>query len=109
MINVEFKSCGTGSYSPWHLNIARELNIPLMITSDIGWFVKIGEDIYRLRPGQPHKLHEYLTMLEEMNNKGEISDEEVLKELDDIVNNRNKDFYLEKCISLEEFRKNLIK
>jgi hypothetical protein len=38
-----------------------------------------------------------------MNNKGEATDEEVLKEIDDIVNNRNKDFFLTKCKSLKEF------
>ena len=43
-----------------------------------------------------------------MNDKGEASDEEVLKEIDDIVNNNNKDFYLEKCQSLEEFKKQII-
>jgi hypothetical protein len=47
-------------------------------------------------------------MLEEMNDKGEASDEEVLKEIDDIVNNRNKDFYLEKCRPLEEFKQKII-
>jgi hypothetical protein len=43
-----------------------------------------------------------------MNDKGEASDEEVLKEIDDIVNNRNKDFYLEKCQPLEEFKQKII-
>jgi hypothetical protein len=43
-----------------------------------------------------------------MNDKGEASDEEILKEIDDIVNNRNKDFYLEKCQPLDEFRKRMI-
>jgi hypothetical protein len=47
-------------------------------------------------------------MMEEMNDKGEASDEEVLKEIDDIVNNRNKDFYLEKCKPLDEFEKEII-
>jgi len=43
-----------------------------------------------------------------MNDNGEVSDEEVLKEIDDIVNNKNKDFYLKKCQPLEEFRKEII-
>ena len=38
----------------------------------------------------------------------EASNEEVLKEIDDIVNNRNKDFYLEKCQPLDEFEKKII-
>jgi hypothetical protein len=43
-----------------------------------------------------------------MNDKGEASDEEVLKEIDDIVNNKNKDFYLEKCQPLGEFKQKII-
>jgi hypothetical protein len=43
-----------------------------------------------------------------MNDKEEVSDEEVLKEIDDIINNRNKDFTLEKCPSLDEFEKKII-
>ena len=50
-----------------------------------------------------------LKRVQEMNDKGEASDEEVLKEIDDIVNNRNKDFYLEKCKPLDEFEKEIIK
>ena len=78
-----------------------------MVTSDIGRFVKIGEDIYDCYYCYV-KLYEYLVMLEEMNDKGEISDEEVLKEIDDIINNRNKDFHIEKCQSLEDFEKTII-
>lgn len=107
-INIEFKQSGTGSYSPWHLAIAHEYNVNLMCTCDTGTFVKIGDDVYKIRTNEWHKLYQYVTMLEEMNDKGEASDEEVLKEIDDIVNNRNKDFYLEKCRPLEEFKKEII-
>ena len=54
------------------------------------------------------KLHEYVLMLEEMNDKGEISDEEVLKEIDDIINNKNKDFQIDKTQSLEDFEKIIV-
>ena len=45
-IDIEFKLSSTGMYSPWHLDVANRLNVPLMVTSDIGTFIKIGEDIY---------------------------------------------------------------
>ena len=108
-IGVEFRCSSTGMYSPWHLDIAHEYNVGLMATCDIGNFVKIGKDVYNIcHPRDQYKLYEYLTMLEEMNDKGEISDEEVLKEIDDIVNNKNKDFYLEKCQPLDEFEKKIV-
>ena len=107
-IGIEFRPSGTGSYSPWHLDIAREYNVNLMCTCDTGNFVKIGDDVYKLKPRDFYKLYQYAVVLEEMNDKGEASDEEVLKEIDDIVNNRNKDFYLEKCQPLEEFKKQII-
>lgn len=106
-LDIEFRLSSTGMYSPWHLDIAHKYDVPLMVTSDIGKFVKIGDDIYNCRYCYV-KLYEYLVMLEDMNDKGEISDEETLKEIDDIVNNRNKDFQIEKCESLEEFEKVMI-
>lgn len=106
-LGIEFRLSSTGMYSPWHLDIAHKYDVPLMVTSDIGKFVKIGEDIYDCRYCYV-RLYEYVLMLEEMNDKGEISDEETLKEIDDIVNNRNKDFQIEKCESLEEFEKVMI-
>ena len=105
--DIEFKLSSTGMYSPWHLEIAHKYDVPLMVTSDIGKFVKIGEDIYDCRYCYM-KLHEYVLMLEEMNDKGEISDEEVLKEIDDIINNKNKDFQIDKTQSLEDFEKIIV-
>ena len=106
-LDIEFKLSSTGSYSPWHLDIAHKYDVPLMVTSDIGKFVKIGNDIYDCCYCY-YRLYEYVLKLEEMNDKGEISDEETLKEIDDIVNNRNKDFQIEKCESLEEFEKVMV-
>ncbi len=108
-LDIEFKLGKTGLYSPWHLEIAHKDGINLMITSDVGAFVKIGNDIYKIcRLRDMHKLYQYVMMLEEMNDKGEVSDEDVLKEIDDIVNNKNKDFYLEKCKPLDEFEKEIV-
>ena len=108
-LGIEFRPSGTGSYSPWHLDIAREYDVNLMCTCDIGSFVKIGDDVYKIVYQRDfYKLYQYVVMLEDMNDKGEASDEEVLKEIDDIINNRNKDFYLEKCTPLEEFKQRMI-
>lgn len=106
-LDIEFRLSSTGSYSPWHLDIAHKYDVPLMVTSDIGKFVKIGGDIYDCRYCYV-RLYEYVLMLEEMNDKGEISDEETLKEINDIVNSRNKDFQIEKCEPLEEFEEKII-
>ena len=107
-LDIEFEQSGTGSYSTWHLDLARKYNVNLICTCDTGTFVKIGKDVYKCRTNEWYKLYQYVKMLEEMNDKGEASDEEVLKEIDDIVNNRNKDYLLIKCRSLEEFEKELI-
>ena len=109
-LDIEIKYSPTGSYSPWHLGIAEKHGVPLMITADIGQFVRFGDDIYKIfRSNDAHKLYQYLCMLEEMNDKGEVTDEEVLKEIDDIKNNMNKDFILNKCVGLDEFEKEIIK
>ena len=107
-LDIDFQQSGTGSYSPWHLEIAHEYNVNLMCTCDIGTFVRIGDDVYKTRANDWYKLYQYLTVLEEMNDKGEASDEEVLKEIDNITNNKNKDFFLTKCKPLEEFKKEII-
>lgn len=106
-LDIEFKNSSTGSYSPWHLDIAKKLNVPLMITSDIGQFIRIGNDVYKIR-NKTYELYKYLTMLEDMNSCGDMTDEDVLKEIDNIVNNKNKDFTLKKCIPLEEFKNKLV-
>ena len=108
MIDIEFRLCKTGSYSPWHLDIADEYNVNLMITSDIGKFVKIGDDIYKVQTIDWYKFYKHIATLEDMNSKGEITDEEFMGEINDIVNNKEKDFHLEKCKPLEEFKKTII-
>lgn len=103
-IDVEFKMSSTGSYSPWHLEIAEEYGVPLMVTDDIAYFCRIGNDIYKLiEPAHMHKLYMYFCTLEKMNNEKQLTDEQVLQEIDDIVNNRNNEFTLRKCTPLDEF------
>lgn len=109
-LEIEFKQSSTGSYSPWHLDIIEKYNIPVWCTSDICGFVKIGEDIYRIYDlRQYYDLYNYVCDLEKFNDKGVVTDEEVLKEIDNIVNNRNELFNLEKCTSLKEFEKTIKK
>ena len=65
-IDVEFKNSGTGMYSPWHLDIAHKHNVKLIVTCDIGHFVKIGDDIYKIiRPYDAYRLYDYFKTLEE--------------------------------------------
>ena len=103
MLDIEFKLCQTSSLSPWHLDIADKYNYPLMITSDIGYFVKIGNDIYRMYGYEYYELYQYVIKLEEKNTNGELSDEETLKELEDIM--KGDKYRLEKCIPLEKFER----
>jgi hypothetical protein len=58
-IEIEIKRSGTGMYSPWHLAIAHELGVPLMCTSDMGHFIKIGECIYKII--RPYSTKNYMT------------------------------------------------
>ena len=103
---IEFKESSTGSYSPWHLDIADEYDEPLWGTSDIGNFVKIGDDIYKIYyPTDYYKLYEHFCMLEDMNDKGQITDEQVLNEINIILNNLIDTSRIKKCMSLDEFRK----
>ena len=107
-LGIEIKLSSTGMYSPWHLEVADRLNVPLMVTCDMGTFVKVGDDIYKLiRSHDMHKLYQHLTALEEMNDEGTITDEETLKEVDDLFNNRTKDFTFEKCVPLKEFEERI--
>ena len=109
-IEIEIKHSSTGMYSPWHLAIAHELGVPLMCTADIGHFIKIGECIYKIiRPYSTNKLYDFVCDLEEKNNKGELSDEETLSILNDVIEGKNKDIKLKKCQSLDEFREQLLK
>ena len=102
-LDIEFKESSTGSYSPWHLDVAEKYNVPLWGTSDIGYFVKVGEDIYKIPYSHNYyKMYEYVCGIEESNDNGEISDEETLNEINEIMNG-NRGFKVEKCDSLADF------
>jgi hypothetical protein len=103
-IEIEFKQSPTGMYSPWHLDVAHEYNVPLICTSDIGHFVKIGNDIYKIR-SHAIDLYDKLIQLEDKNDSGEISDEDTLKKIDLLIS----EYKLRKCTPLDEFRKLMIK
>lgn len=105
-LEIEFEQSSTGSYSPWHLKLVDEYDIPLICTADIGHFVKVGEDIYKIyNLNDYYDLYEYFCDLEKKNDKGEISDEDVLSLIDVALSDSKK---VRKCISLEEFKNHLI-
>ena len=101
MIDIEFKRSSTGSYSPWHLDFAHKYDVGLMCTADIGYFVKVGDDIYNIfYSNDYYDLYEYVCDLEKKNDNGELSDNEVLSLLAIALDNPQK---IRKCIPLDEF------
>ena len=45
---IEFRYSPTSTFSPWHLDVLKEKNIPAMMTSDVAYFVRIDrKEIYR--------------------------------------------------------------
>lgn len=106
MIDIEFKRSSTGSYSPWHLDIANSLGVNLWCTSDIGYFVKVGDDIYNIfYSNDYYDLYKYVCDLEKKNDNGELSDEEALSLLAIALNNPTK---IKKCMPLDEFRNKML-
>ena len=104
-VYIEVQQSSTGSYSPWHIQIAHEYDVPLWGTSDIAWFIRIGDDIYKVENHQVDPLYNKLIQLEDKNNSGEISDEDTLKKIDLLIS----EYKLRKCTPLDEFRKLMIK
>lgn len=105
-MEIEFKRCETSSYSPWHLEIAENLEIPLWCNSEIGYFVKIGDDIYNIfYTNDYYDLYKYFCDLEKKNDSGELSDDDVLALLSSALDNPHK---IRKCNSLDEFRNKLL-
>ncbi len=105
-LEIEFERSSTGSYSPWHLKLIDEYDIPLICTADIGHFVKVGEDIYKIyNLNDYYDLYEYVCDLEKKNDNGEISDKDALSLINIALSDSKR---VRKCISLEEFKDNLI-
>ena len=95
-------------YSPWHLDIAHKYGIGLICTSDVGYFVKIGDDIFNLKHSHTLlNLYDYFVDLEKRNNSGELSDEDVIDIVRKITNGEDERFRLDKCTSLDEFEKQM--
>ncbi len=109
-IDIEFKGSGTSSYSPWHSEIADQLGVSLVTMDDMCWFVKIGEDIFRIRDyREAYKLSEFLRALSYLNDKNMLSKEGVLQDVTKVKNNENPNFHLEKCIPLAQFKEKLLR
>lgn len=105
-VEIEFKRSSTGSYSPWHLEIADNLEINLWCASDIGHFVKVGDDIYKIfYPNDYYDLYDYFCDLEKKNDNGVLTDDEVLSLLEIALADSKK---VEKCEPLGEFRKKML-
>lgn len=52
---VEVSYSGSGMYSPWHLHAMEQNNIQTMMTSDVGYFVRIDKnEIYKVECGNPY-------------------------------------------------------
>lgn len=106
-LEIEFKESSTGTYSPWHLDLTHKYNVSLLCTADIGYFVKVGEDIYKIYyQNDYYNLYNYVCDLEEKNNKGELSNKEVLSLLDIALTDTQK---ISKCEPLDLFKEYLIR
>lgn len=102
---IQFSLSGTGSYSPWHLEIAKHYNVPLIGTCDIGYFFRIGDEIYQTDIWGYNSFYEYLQILNDMYNKNEISKEDIQTEINEIIDGRNDaiDIYVRPCEDLKHF------
>lgn len=106
-LDIEFKQSSTGSYSPWHLEIIDKYDVSLICTADIGYFVKVGNDIYKIYYSNDYyDLYDYVCNLEKKNKNGELSDNDVLSLVNIALDNPKK---ISKCESLEELEDYLIR
>jgi hypothetical protein len=109
-IDIEFKESGTSSYSPWHLEIADQLGVSLVTMDDMCWFVRIEEDIFRIRDyREACKLSEFFVALAQMKDKNMLSTEGVKQEVTKVKNNERPEYHLEKCIPLAQFKEKLLR
>ena len=86
---IEFRLSETGSYSPWHLEIAKKHNVPLMGICDAGYFFRIGDEIYQTDIWGYNRFYEYLQVLNDMYNKNEITKEDIQIEINEIIDSRS--------------------
>jgi hypothetical protein len=103
--HIEFRTSSTGSYSPWHLDIAKRHNVPLMGTCDTGYFFKLDDEVYQTDMRGYIDFQEYLIVLDEMYIRNEITKEDILTEINEIIDGRNDafDIYVRPCEDLKHF------
>ena len=108
-LDIEIAYSPTGSCSSWHLEIAERYGINLFVTSDVAYFMRINDDVYRIdRPFNHLKLQQWLEQLEADNDCGELTDVETLECIDDLVNNRIDGYRFKKMTNLKEFEKIMV-
>lgn len=107
--NIDLGISGTGMFSPWHKAIMDKYNVHLMATCDVGTFIKHGDKVFRVSPGDYNRFYDYFRMLEDMFNKGEVIKSEIQSEIDEIFAGKSKviDIYLEPCRDLVEFEEEI--
>ena len=112
---IEFRLSETGSYSPWHLEIIKKHNMPLMGICDAGYFFRyffrVGDEIYQTDALGYNKFYEYLQVLNDMYNKNEITKEDIQIEINEIIDCRSDaiDIYVRPCEDLKHFEEDIYK
>ena len=108
-LDIEIKYSPTGSLSSWHLEIAEKYHVPLFITADVAYFMRINDDVYRIdQPFDHMKVQQWLEQLEADNDCGELTDKETLERIDYLVNNRIDGYKFKKMTNLKEYEQLMI-
>jgi len=103
-LDIEIKYSPTGSLSSWHLEIDDKYGINTFVTSDVAYFMRINDDVYRIdQPFDHMKVQQWLEQLEADNDCGELTDKETLDCIDDLVNNRIDGYKFKKMPNLKEY------
>lgn len=101
---------GSSCYSPWHFNVAKELNIPLLTTSDIVPYIKVGEDIYKVvQPNNLLQITRHFRFLYDNVYNGFCTEADFKQDVEDLLNNKIIGFIFEKCENLIDFKNKLLK
>lgn len=105
-IDIEFRQCQTASYSPWHLELLKKADIPVIVNGMIGVFVRVNDDVYLIKYHHVvSKLQDVVSAIQKDNDEGKITDEEAVTEIKKIFSDENVN--LLKQTSLSEFKKDL--
>ena len=107
--DIEIKYSPTGSLSSWHLEISEKYHVPLFITADVAYFMRVNDDVYRIdQPFDHIKVQQWLEQLEFDNDCGELTDKETLAYIDALVNNMIGGYRFKKMTNLKEFEKIIV-